>query len=300
VVDISSSSANMAHQNKADNNRNEFNGPARLQGFNTGSLQAETVHQNSFIYHNLPPSMMDPTPLSFRTVFDWLTADSRTYGKLLEGENKWKPVPCSGDWFSKHSKFIDWAVSEESCILGIYGPPNCGKTSLATRVSDFCKGKLSKDATIVTFFFITTPPKVAETEAGNIIRYLLSKVAFPEHGTAYSESVTAEYDRKCDQLVTIGEGHDTTTERVPSERPTWEECIDMLVGISKERPMVFALDGLNECAEQTRKIVMEALESLSKRSDKPVKIMVFSQPEDDIVSISHFVFRIRSTDYESL
>ena len=199
---------------------------------------------------------MGSIALSFRNEFDWLAAYSKTYEKLLEGKKKWEPVPHSGDWFRKHSKLIEWAMSEESCILGVYGPPNCGKTSLATRVSGFCKDKLSRDATIVTFFFVTTPPKVAETEAANIIRYLLSQVAFPERGTVYSEYATAEYHRKCDQLVTIGEGQGTTTERSPSQCPTWDECIDMLVGISKERPMVFVLDGLNECAEQTRKVVM--------------------------------------------
>ncbi len=73
-------------------------------------------------------------------------------------------------------------------------------------------------------------------------------------------------------------------QRQASGSLTLEECTDIIITLTKDRPLTtIVLDALDECVEETRSDLLEALTEILQRSVNLVKIFVSSRNDHDIV-----------------
>ena len=188
-------------------------------------------------------------------------------------------IPGSGRWFRNHAAFAAWAESSKSCALWVHSPPGYGKTNLASRIAELGNGMLPEDTIVATFFCKGDYRTADEGGGGNVLRHCLSQAAWSEREKKFNDCVIAEYDTYCK------DGPGTGRNVWPGQRLHPEECRAMLVTISKERPIVFVLDGLDDYGLRTREAVMRNLRYVSTHCCQPVKVILFSSKEQNIVSL---------------
>ncbi len=71
---------------------------------------------------------------------------------------------------------------------------------------------------------------------------------------------------------------------------TIAECIDLISSIARDRECTYIIiDGLDECSDEDRHEVFDALDNIIIRSNKPIKIFLSSRELKDIA------FRLRQT-----
>ena len=213
-----------------------------------------------------------------RAIGNWL-AEPFKPNEVLADDTHTRPVtmPGSGQWFRKHPAFTAWVKSAHPCALWVHGPPGCGKTNLANRVHEFWvdEDEMIEYGVEAIFFHLRNVATMKEYKAGTILHQMLFHAAWSKKEQKFSECVGREYDARCERSVRTGDLF----------CPTEEDCIAMLIAISNDRPLPFVLDGVEKCCETARERIIRALHTISTQCQhQPVKIMVFSHVERDMVS----------------
>ncbi len=65
---------------------------------------------------------------------------------------------------------------------------------------------------------------------------------------------------------------------------TVQDCIRLIIELTKNHPAVLILDALDECEENTRHELLEAFDDIISNSTEVVKVFVSSREDIDIVS----------------
>lgn len=131
--------------------------------------------------------------------------------------------------------------------------------------------QLTALSTHLAFFYCVDPEDRATTET--IMRCLLRQVASTESATQISPAV----------LKTISDRQQNgfTEEDEPL---TIAECVDLISSIARDRECTYiVIDALDECGDEERHGIFDALDSIAMRSEKPIKIFLSSRELKDIV-----------------
>jgi hypothetical protein len=61
-----------------------------------------------------------------------------------------------------------------------------------------------------------------------------------------------------------------------------DECVDLILEITRERPAIIVIDALDECQLETRSELLEGLDRILQESEHLVKVFVSSRRDPDI------------------
>ena len=71
------------------------------------------------------------------------------------------------------------------------------------------------------------------------------------------------------------------------KRLTVQDCTRLIIELTENRPAILIIDALDECEENTRHELLEALDDIISNSAEVVKVFISSRDDVDIVSSLH-------------
>ena len=177
-------------------------------------------------------------------------------------------VPGTCEWFTSHPLFQKWKESRESSLLVVSADPGCGKSVLARYLIDEV---LPRGSSIISYFFFKDDFDDQRT-ALNAARSLLRQIIRQSPGLID--------DHKIEELSLDSD--------VPFQSfwETWR----ILQEVANENRMVeivCVLDALDECQDNDRSELIDAVCDLASSSKIVVKVLVTSRPYEYI--LRHFL-----------
>ncbi|KAL6717826.1 hypothetical protein ACLMJK_003911 [Lecanora helva] len=185
----------------------------------------------------------------------------------------------SGQWLLKDQIFLDWQQSTKSAWLWLHGIPGCGKSSLmlpdrATVVNTLLSTNDASRLFRVAYFYCersTAEPERAQPV--EILRTLLKQLSISYSGQSIKAIVNEAFEKQKKEADLHGSSILKLTE---------EECTKLMIQLSTEESMIIIIDALDECEEDTRHELLEALDDVVNSSVKPVKVLVSSRDDVDL------------------
>lgn len=144
------------------------------------------------------------------------------------------------EWFTSHPRFQLWRDSETSSLLWVTGEPGCGKSVLSRYLADEVLRNLS-----LCYFFFKAEVKgqdMAEDALCCILRQLLE-----QRPQLLSDRIFQLLEDDTDRVRT-------------SIRRLWR-ILALAASRNTASQIVCILDGLNECQEESRQLLVETLNS---------------------------------------
>ena len=190
-------------------------------------------------------------------------------------------LPNSGQWLLDHKLFIEWGQSSVSSILWLHGIPGSGKTRLISRIIDVMLGEGTSGQSPTAFFYCAR--STAEPERGKpaeILGAILRQLCSSKPDRPIRGPVAREYEirrQKADE--------DCSSVR----KLSIEDCTRLILELTKDNPATIIIDALDECDEETRHELLEALDIVISNSTELVRVLVSSRDDVDIVSTLSFV-----------
>jgi gas vesicle protein len=178
-------------------------------------------------------------------------------------------VPGTCKWFLDHPQFLKWKQDELSSLLWVSADPGCGKSVLARTLID--EGLLSDDLltpSVCYFFFKDGSPE--QQGAAKSISAILHQL-FNDQPHLIRHALE-DYRR---------EGQNISS----SFEKTWS-ILTIAAADPAARKIVCVLDALDECEEDSRKLIIDSLKTLYSDTEHTqsliVKFLVTSRPYEDI------------------
>ena len=152
------------------------------------------------------------------------------------------------------------------------------KSSHRSIVINTINDATSNSSTSPTAFFYcarsTAEPERAKPAA--IMSALLRQLASSQSDMPIKKAVVKEYEARKNLASKDGSA---------LKKLTVEDCIRLIVELANSHPLIIILDALDECEEDTRYELLEALDEIISNSREVVKILVSSRDDVDIVSL---------------
>ncbi|KAL3439882.1 ankyrin repeat protein [Aspergillus insuetus] len=176
-----------------------------------------------------------------------------------------KRVPGTCEWFTNHPQFTKWNQSRNSELLWVSADPGCGKSVLTRYLAD---EYLPSGVRTVCYFFFKddyADQKRATNALASILRQLL--IAQPH---LVQDSLLDKSETSGDQLV-----------------ESFNELWNILVHVTADEntgEVICLLDALDECQEDDRKMLIQAIETLFLKDlgKRNLKFLMTSRPYDYI------------------
>ena len=185
-------------------------------------------------------------------------------------------LPNSGQWLLDHELFIEWGQSNVSSILWLHGIPGSGKTRLISRIIDVMLDERRSGQSPTAFFYCAR--STAEPERGKpaeILGAILRQLCSSKPDRPIRGPVAKEYEIRKQKA-------DEDCSRV--KKLSVEDCTRLILKLTKDNPATIVIDALDECDEETRHELLEALDMVISNSTELVKVLVSSRDDVDIVS----------------
>lgn len=193
----------------------------------------------------------------------------------------------TGAWLLEHETFRQWRNSDGSMILWLHGirrsfisqalfrkflsptnasPVGAGKTKLVTRVvDDFLDHR--KHYQQLAYFYCDRNQADLQDPALILGSYVRQLSLNPHHGSV--DQILVDFYQKKRNV------------RFASGKLDIEECRDLLSQlVQKYARTAIVLDALDECSEQSRKVLVDTLNTLVDQSK--IKVFISSRLTDDI------------------
>ncbi|KAF7509247.1 hypothetical protein GJ744_008141 [Endocarpon pusillum] len=193
----------------------------------------------------------------------------------------------SGEWLLQSREYIEWGQSSVSSILWLHGIPGSGKTRLVSIVINHVfEAHSALSAPPIAFFYCAR--NEAERERAmpvEVMRAILRQLASTKPDMPIKEPVAKEYEerkKKADE--------DCSSLR----QLTVEDCTRLILALTNGRPATIIIDALDECDEDLRYELLDALDEIVSKSVQVVKVFVSSRDDVDIVSTLPFFLELLS------
>ena len=186
-------------------------------------------------------------------------------------------LPNTGQWLFDSQPFVDWGQSSVSSILWLHGIPGSGKTRLISRTIDVMRNESTPNTSPVAFFYCAR--STAEPERGKPVEVLgaiIKQLCSSDPDESIRNSVATEYAARIRKA-------DYDYSRI--RKLSVEDCTRLILELTKDSPATIIVDALDECDEETRYELLEALDKIIADSLEVVKVVVSSRDDVDIVSV---------------
>ncbi|KAI4113757.1 MAG: hypothetical protein LQ345_005337 [Seirophora villosa] len=229
------------------------------------------------------------------SVLDWLspaTHESRrkTHHKRLSSPKH--RLPASGRWLLDHPDYRRWEKSKASSICCLSGIEGTGKTMLLSIVIDHLQTSIFSNADLgrLAFFYASAQEGTLSSKPDDIIRSIVRQLSLTEAGT-----LEPAVKQKYDDLASIG---------YESPKPVMYECVDMIVALANEFPIIIVIDGLDELEkgspgdtmQSSRNDLIKSLKELMERTSNPVKLLFSAFSDGSAEARLRRVFAAPTTD----
>ncbi|KAJ9483560.1 hypothetical protein VN97_g9836 [Penicillium thymicola] len=175
-------------------------------------------------------------------------------------------VPGTCEWFTNHTYFQEWSQTDSSGLLWVSADPGCGKSVLSKYLVD---GVLpsSRKRTVCYFFFRDDYPD--QRRSINALASILRQL-FLAQPLLISDSVLKQHDEDGEKLI-------------ESFHALWN-IFKSVTASSDSNEIICVVDALDECQEDERKQLMEAITDLypRKKDNQKLKFLLTSRPYDRI------------------
>ena len=193
-------------------------------------------------------------------------------------------LPNSGQWLLDHELFIEWGQSSVSSILWLHGIPGSGKTRLVSRIIDVMLDERKPGQSPTAFFYCAR--STAEPERGKpaeILGAILRQLCSSKPDKPIRGPVAKEYEIRRQKA-------DDDCSKV--RKLSVEDCTRLILELTQENPATIIIDALDECDEEIRHELLEALDTVISNSTELARVLVSSRDDVDIVSISSFEWEV--------
>jgi hypothetical protein len=142
------------------------------------------------------------------------------------------------------------------------------------------KETLSPESLVAYFYCSRSTAEPERAQPAEILSALLRQLASSKPDVPIRDAVAKEYEdrkKKADEDCS------------QPKKLTVKDCTELILQLNAERPAMIIIDALDECNNETRHELLEALDRIISQSDKLVKVFVSSRDDVDIVSFQSFV-----------
>lgn len=216
-------------------------------------------------------------------VLDWLSPAAlesrrKTYHRSLQQSHR---LPCSGRWLlgdQEHTKdadyrrkYLHWQDSKNSSVAWLRGTSGTGKTVLLSVIIDHLQSQIVQRgrADRLAYFYASGKEASSWADPDEVLRSIVRQLSY----TPADSAVKAPVKRKYDQLVSNGD---------QPLRPTMSECVEMIVALTFDCPVIIVVDALDELGtgnsaqevRNSRNDLIESLGEIVKRCSNSVKVLL--------------------------
>ncbi|VUC25174.1 unnamed protein product [Clonostachys rosea] len=207
-----------------------------------------------------------------KKILQWMSAEpyiqhhKQTKSEVLKG---------TGNWLLQNPSFLRWKNESASSILWIRGIPGSGKSKLMSIAIEDAMGAFQRKQSPQPAYFYCSrnPAEPGRSDPSRILASIARQLATPEVGGAILEPAPSVYNEREAQAFADG----------PLSLEESKELVIKLLDQYKDATMTIAIDGLDECNEDTRGDLLEAFEFLLEESPCLLKLLVSSRDDQDIV-----------------
>lgn len=186
-------------------------------------------------------------------------------------------TPGTGQWLLKHDRYLEWQNSPRSILLWLKGSAGAGKTYLMSTVIDHIKTLLQTKSKSEGFaYFYCNYVNVSGNQRPlSVLHSCIKQLSLSEPGSSkfsIQPCLRQVYNDK------FGAGFASNT-------INYAECKSLLETIVEAHSSItIVLDAIDECHEEERSDLIEALEELVKVPKRTVKILISSRPDDGLLN----------------
>ncbi|KAL8661554.1 MAG: hypothetical protein Q9202_005499 [Teloschistes flavicans] len=191
-----------------------------------------------------------------------------------------------GEWLIGHEKYEQWYRSKTSSFLWLHGFAGTGKTGLVCRVVDHIRTTLEateasdEHARLAIFYCSSDKPStgredVSRADPSEALRSIVSQVSTSENDRMVASIVQDKYEA-------LGPGSNTHRALTDSE------CVEILVAIATQIPVIIVLDAFDELTQHKSPILVQQLKEVVRQCPETVDVFVstrsFPAIEDNLTS----------------
>ncbi len=136
----------------------------------------------------------------------------------------------------------------------------------------------SRMSPIAFFYCARSTAEPERAKPVEIMGALLRQLASSKPDLPVKEAVAKEYEARKKKAE-----EDCST----LKKLTVEDCTRLILELTKDNAATIIIDALDECEENTRHELLEALDDIISKSAEVVKVLVSSRDDIDIVSTLH-------------
>jgi hypothetical protein len=185
-------------------------------------------------------------------------------------------------WIFEHKEFKEWLSAEQSCLLWIYGTTGIGKSALSAYLSQELPTPSRSPTYLTTYFFCSHDKLLLQDPTQVLLRFLAQVVVKCREARAVVREIWSANPSIADCTAPLGELLETLL--VPA--------LDSFAQSSSSQPILFLIDGLNECEARSVQGIVRLIRRLITTQDETnageaskmpvVKILLTSQNSTEI------------------
>jgi hypothetical protein len=189
-------------------------------------------------------------------------------------------IAGTGKWLFDHPRYRDWNDSSSSSMLTLHGVPGCGKSSIASAITDSVVSNRDGQTSFTPLAYFYCTRNTFEVERSNpddIMRSLLRQLATSKHtpGTIH-DAVFSIFKLRRSEANLSG---------FNPRKLKQEECVNLILELTESNPAVIVIDAIDEVAEDGESILLNALKRLLNKSANVMKVFVTSRTHSHILAL---------------
>ena len=188
------------------------------------------------------------------------------------------------NWIFELEEYKTWRSSTESSLLWVSGVGGLGKSILMSTVIDGLQGTFKEDKGCSAQYFFCSAGEEATRLVARIKKQLLHQL----YQLALSDESSDILDKSNDVILNFLGKKDSADSKPGSQQKKSEKATgfeDAYASLAKifGKKIFLVIDALDECTDRKDAGILKTLQETLSASELPLKIMVCSRPEPDIV-----------------
>ena len=188
------------------------------------------------------------------------------------------------NWIFELEEYKDWRSSTESSLLWVSGVAGLGKSILMSTVVDEIQRALREDQFCSAQYFFCSAGDESTRQVDRIKKQLLYQL----YRMAQSDESSDILDKSNDIVTNFLGKKDSASSQPGSQQKKSEKTSgfeDAYSSLAKalDKKILLVIDALDECVDRQDAGILKTLQNTLLASDLPLKILICSRPEPDIV-----------------